>query len=61
MVKFRNRTVRVNEMAGKVYVEVKNKSFNQDREVPGDDEMEVKVFDTVADAEAYINKSFPVE
>ena len=62
MLKFYNRTVRVNEMGGRVFVEVKNKAFEASvvRDAPPFvDEVSVKEFDTVEKAEKFIRSVVP--
>ena len=58
MLKFFSKTVRVNEMGGKFYAEVKRKAFefSEVRDQPAlIDDVEVKVFDTVEDLNKYFD------
>ena len=63
MFKFYSRTLRVNEMGGKLYVEVKDKRYDFPVEgvvrsdKPVVDSVSVKVFDTAEDLNDYFNKA----
>lgn len=59
MRRFASRVVRVNEMGGKFYVEIKNKQFGDDQDKALVDTVEVKVFDRVETAEQYIDEQLP--
>ncbi len=59
MIKFWNRTIRVNEMAGKFYVEIKNKAFETDSPAATVDSAEVKVFDTTEEVEEFLSEALP--
>ena len=58
MFKFWNRTVRVNEIGGKWYVEVKVKAygFERNNEKPVIDTVDVKTFETQDEAEVFLQE-----
>lgn len=56
MIRFWNKTIKVNEMAGKYYAEIKNKVFdNTHNSDPVVDTAIVKVFDSEDDVSNFIN------
>ena len=62
MIKFYNRTIRVNEMGGKYFVEIKDKAFDFSSErdsPPSIEDSNVKQFDTAEEATKYINSVVP--
>ena len=59
MISFWNRTVRVKEMGGKFYVEVKNKAFETGVEDATVNTAEVSICDTMEEVEDFIAKEIP--
>ena len=58
MLKFFSKTVRVNEMADKYYVEIRRKGFDfsEMRDQPASiDDVDMKVFDTAEEANKYLD------
>lgn len=60
MIKFASRVIRVNAMGRQVYVEVKNKVFEEGIETATTDDVEVKVFDTDEEVDAFISGQMPL-
>ena len=59
MIKFYNRTIRVNEMANKFYVETKNKAFEPGTDVPVVDDSQVDIFETYEEVEDFMKGQLP--
>lgn len=56
MYNFYSKVVRVNEMGGKFYVEIKTKAFEKgERDTAAIDDVEVKVFDTAETASKFLD------